>query len=747
MNVPIGALAGEANRTTERLLALLPDHLRGLDEQGGGVLRALLSAVAVDLDVLEGDLTDLYDDWFAETCTDRTLPHLADLVGLAEPLPAGPGVDGNRRALVANAVARHRRKGTLTVLEQVARDATGWPAVAVEYFRLLTTTAHLVNARPERPAVASLRDAARLDLVGARHDLRRDRTPPAPELIDPTGGALDPLPRTPQVRNTADGRGRHGLARVGVFLFPLRTYGVGPAEPAGGGSGDPDRSTHPSLWSQARLVGDEYRIDPLGRRTPLFAAPPAGDGTEHLTREEHLPVPLRPRRLLAMLAAARGGTGARETLPIGVRVGRTGDPLPPERLRVAGLEELAPVAGTQVSVDAVEGRLRVYRDGQATAPDEVFVRYHYGSLADIGAGTYERSDVHARVLAADPYRGRREVAGQVTVRSDAAASVLAVPSVTDALARAEQAWSTDAGQAMGATYVVSVGDNASYLGDLDVRIPAATRLILVAAAWPDSGRSEGVPHPTPGVYVPDGLRPHLRGGLRVTGGAGSSLVLDGFLVEGDVTVAPGALTALTVSQCTLTGRLTVADDPAGGHRDLRVSLVRSVVGSVRLAPVVPLLAVSECVTDAADTGEGVALAAEGAHLSAEGSTIRGTVSVRSVDAGNCLFDGRLTAEHRQVGCLRYCYAGPGSRGPQRFRCHPPDDTGTAGPPVYAVQDPGSPMYLALARDCPAALTEGGEDGSEMGVHHHLGRPLRRAAARRHLAPHAPAGLDLGVFGS
>ncbi|MEU5948407.1 phage tail protein [Micromonospora sp. NPDC047465] len=747
MNVPIGALAGEASRTTERLLALLPDHLRGLDEQGGGVLRALLSAVAVDLDVLEGDLADLYDDWFAETCTDRTLPHLADLVGLAEPLPAGPGVDGNRRALVANAVARHRRKGTLTVLEQVARDATGWPAVAVEYFRLLTTTAHLVDARPERPAVASLRDAARLDLVGARHDLRRDRTPPAPELIDPTGGALDPLPRTPQVRNTADGRGRHGLARVGVFLFPLRTYRVGPAEPAGGGSGDPDRSTHPSLWSQARLVGDEYRIDPLGRRTPLFAAPPAGDGTDHLTREEHLPVPLRPRRLLAMLAAARGGTGARETLPIGVRVGRTGDPLPPERLRVAGLEELAPVAGTQVSVDAVEGRLRVYRDGQATAPDEVFVRYHYGSLADIGAGTYERSDVHARVLAADPYRGRREVAGQVAVRSDAAASVLAVPSVTDALARAEQAWSTDAGQAVGATYVVSVGDNASYLGDLDVRIPAATRLILVAAAWPDSGRSEGVPHPTPGVYVPDGLRPHLRGGLRVTGGAGSSLVLDGFLVEGDITVAPGALTALTVSQCTLTGRLTVADDPAGGHRDLRVSLVRSVVGSVRLAPVVPLLAVSECVTDAAGTGDGVALAAEGAHLSVEGSTIRGTVSVRSVDAGNCLFDGRLTAEHRQVGCLRYCYAGPGSRGPQRFRCHPPDDTGTAGPPVYAALDPGSPMYLALARDCPATLAEGGEDGSEMGVHHHLGRPLRRAAARRHLAPHAPAGLDLGVFGS
>lgn len=37
------------------------------------------------------------------------------------------------RAWVANTLAYRRRKGTALVLEQLARDVTGWPATAVEF--------------------------------------------------------------------------------------------------------------------------------------------------------------------------------------------------------------------------------------------------------------------------------------------------------------------------------------------------------------------------------------------------------------------------------------------------------------------------------------------------------------------------------------------------------------------------------------------------------------------------------------
>jgi hypothetical protein len=99
--------------------------------------------------------------------------------------------------------------------------------------------------------------------------------------------------------------------------------------------------------------------------------------------------------------------------------------------------------------------------------------------------------------------------------------------------------------------------------------------------------------------------------------------------------------------------------------------------------------------------------------------------------------------------VRYSYVQPGSTVPRRFRCAP--DTAAPGPqqraqaPAYAATDPGSPHYLALARYGPAEIAAGGEGGSEMGVHHHLYRPVRLAAAARLLDPYVPAGMQLGVI--
>ncbi|MFJ2865885.1 phage tail protein [Kitasatospora sp. NPDC087314] len=725
MTVPATAATGGA----DRFRALLPAHLWARDDQSGGTLQALLSAVAAELDLLEQDLEDLYDGWFAETCDEWILPYLADLIGLTEPLPdLGDGFSW--RALVADTLSHRRRKGTAAALGRIAAEATGGTAWTVEYYRLLAVSAHVQHPRPDRPATASLRAADRLDHVGAGHDRRRDRSTPPPDLIDPARGAFDPLARCADVRSIGRGRGRYNIPSLGVVLLPLRTYRVGP---------DPDATTGGERWSQPRPVDGWYRMDPLGRSIPLFPGAPSADGTDPADEDE-LPVPVRPRRLLAMLTAARRGELDPERLPLGVRIlppDAAGPPteLGPERVRVCGLEDLADLPGPQVGVDAVTGRLRTYQDGRPAEPADLLVRYHYAALADVGAGPYDRSAVHARVLAAD---GHRDVLGVITVRADAEPSPddLVVTSVADGLALAEQLWHASASPA-GTTVVVAVGDSTSHRGDLAVTLPADARLVLVAAARPERGRATA-------FYTPDGLRPHLGGPLAVTGAAGSSLLLDGFLLDGDLTVRPGDLGALTVAQCTLDGRIMVAADTTGDNGRTQVALVRGIARAVELADGVPALTVTESVIDA---GQGpAAVSAPGARVTLDGSTVRGDVTARTIDGANTLIDGTATAEQRQTGCLRYCYARPGSQLPRRFRCAPPDG-GPPVEPVYVSTDPGSPYYLALAPTCPSAIAQGGEHGAEMGVHHHLRRPLRREAARRHLAAYVPAGLEIGIIGS
>lgn len=742
--------------TADDLFALLPVHVRARDAETGGTLRALLDVVAGELGVLTDDLDALYRSWFVETADDWALPYLGDLLGIDD-LPAGPG----RRAVVAHTVDYRRRKGTPAVIEQVARDVTGWPTRAVELVRLLAASAHVNHVRLDRPAVADVRRSA--DLGSPR--IARE--------------SLDPAMHTAEVRRIARGRGRYGIGNVGVFLFPQQVYAV-------------DRAP-------ARAVGGGWAVHPLGADTPLVAVPTVETTIEHLAVESDLPVPLRPRRLLDLLRLARAGALDAGALPVAVTLeapGLTGPTLlDPERVRVCGLEDLAhgpdvvapdhtvtpgPVLdGWQVMVDAVTGRLTAFRDGvrvlsdpdPATSTVTVHTRHAYGGLADVGAGTYDRTDVHDAVLAADPYvrATAAEVVSQHVARLDSpvpGSGDPAGPSLPDVLDVVAHEWAGTAapgGSAptTGSTTVVSIADSGSWTGDLTIDLPPATRLVLVAAHWSPRVRANGEVLPAvPGQYAPEGLRPHVHGTVTVTGGAGSALVVDGLLIEGDLVVTAGDLASLAVSQSTVTGTVRVTAGSVHRNNDLQVRLVRAAVGGVQLAATVPDVRVEDSVVSAevgsgsgsggggsgggAGTSLGTALRAPGAHLTAVGSTLRGDVEARTLTASDCVLDGTVTIENRQTGCTRYSYVGPGSHVPRRFRCVPPDDATAAPGPVYASDQRGSPSFLALAGSCPAEIRTGGEGGTEMGVHAHLRRPGRVDAAARLLAGYVPVGLEIGM---
>src|ERR1043165_788936 len=121
-----------------------------------GPLKSLLAVIAEQAAVLEENLDQLYDDLFIETCAEWVVPYIGDLVG-ARNLFAFSGGSFSQRAYVANTMAYRRRKGTAAVLEQLARDVTGWSASVVEYFQLLATTQYMNHLRPENLSVASIR--------------------------------------------------------------------------------------------------------------------------------------------------------------------------------------------------------------------------------------------------------------------------------------------------------------------------------------------------------------------------------------------------------------------------------------------------------------------------------------------------------------------------------------------------------------------------------------------------------------
>ena len=148
--------------SAERLYNLLPAIYRVRDEQQGKPLHALVSLIAREIEAIEENIDQLYDDLFIETCDTWVPPYIGDLIGY-RPLHYGVGTKAIRsaRAEVANTIGYRRRKGTAAMLEQLARDVTDWPARAVEFFEQLATTQYMNHIRLHAPATADLRSVGR----------------------------------------------------------------------------------------------------------------------------------------------------------------------------------------------------------------------------------------------------------------------------------------------------------------------------------------------------------------------------------------------------------------------------------------------------------------------------------------------------------------------------------------------------------------------------------------------------------
>jgi len=353
----------------QRLLELLPAVYRLRDAEVAGTipategpLAALLAVLADEIAVLEENLEQLYDDQFVETCAPWAVPYIGDLIGYRLLHGKTSGV-GSRRAEVAHTIAFRRRKGTASMLEQLARDVTGWNARVVEFFQLLATTQYMNHVRLGNRVAPSLRDVDAMAWIGT---------------------AFDPVPRTLDVRRIASRRGRYNIPNVGIFLWRIDAHRL-------------ERS--PAVPHPGDATGRRFRFGPLGADLHLHTRPEVEDEISHLAEPINVPAPIGRRVMHRHLARYYGERKSLAAFFDGV-------PVPVEQIAVCNLADDGPdwahdAPPGKVAIDPELGRLVVAAD--LVLPAALQVTHHYGAPGEIGGGEYPRE--HA--LAPPPAQVRR----------------------------------------------------------------------------------------------------------------------------------------------------------------------------------------------------------------------------------------------------------------------------------------------------------------------------------------------------
>ena len=208
-----------SDQDIDRLFNLLPAVYRQRDADEQGKLQALLRVINEQVNIVEADIAQLYNNWFIETCQDWVIPYIGDLVSyqsVSEIGETGATLTAEEqvqnkitisRREVGNTIHNRRRKGTLSLLEQLALDVANWPAHAVEFFKLLAATQNISARQLERGRIVDIRDNAALAHIGGPF-VREAHTADIRHIVSPY---------TP---------GRYNLPDVGLFIWRLKPYPV-----------------------------------------------------------------------------------------------------------------------------------------------------------------------------------------------------------------------------------------------------------------------------------------------------------------------------------------------------------------------------------------------------------------------------------------------------------------------------------------------------------------------------------------
>ncbi len=713
------------------LYELLPSIYRLRDAEQGYPLKALLEIIAEQIDILRYDMDGLYDDLFIETCRDWVVPYIGDLVG-NNPIHE---IKVGRRADVAKTISYRRRKGVLPMLEELARDVTGWKAHAVAAFELVgwsQNVNHLRNEPAHNPASLNPNSVSRVGTVNLR-DL---------DTLYRLDGPFDTISHSVDVRPVCRVLGRHSIRKVNFFLWRLENYPMesAPAKPL------------------ARFP-ERFYFSTLGSPIHLFTRPELEAAQDELATERHVPAPIRPE---AFRSNPSDYYGTGKSLAI-YSIDKTDSAqlIPVEKIRSCDLSTWSEPPAGYVAVDVRTGRIAFAKD---EAPEKVSVDYNYGFSADIGGGPYDRS------------RSLTESGNLIEVHKSGRNGAFRT------LNAALKQWKAN-------NYpptVIRIMDNGIYGGQFDLALPASSSLTIEAAngvrptlrtVGNINIEAEAIPKDTESE----------KSEVASAEAEDAHFSMNGILIQGALRLQ-GKL-EFQLHHCTMVPGRLLKESGRPFNPDLDVLRVlkskddfwptitidSSIVGPLRLSAECPQLTLRDSIVDApslTNTGR-PAIAADdkakdpGPPASIERCTVWGKVYVKQLKASESIFNAPINVV-QQEGCVRFCYVPFESQTPRRYQCQPDlaldheaqrlghnsmGDLSTSEAnrnlaylqPVYTSLYYGDPAYAQLGYHCPIEICQGAEDGSEMGVFSSLQQTQRETNLRARLEEYLPFGLEPGLI--
>ena len=717
----------------DRLFNLLPTSYRQRDIEEGSPLQMLLRVIAEQVNIVEQDISQLYNNWFIETCQDWVVPYIADLIGF-EPV-APPDLDDPPSAAlenilvprreVANTIRYRRRKGTLSLLQDLANAVSGWPASVIEFDHRVNVTQSLDHLHLKRGRLADLRNVSQLDQIG---------------------GAFDSFGHSIELRqiDSIVSQGRYGSAAVGLLIARLRARSV----------------THSLAYCQEEVGDNCYSFSILGNDTPLYTR----NDPDTIVRDGYInafPIPIR--RIAFRNEAGLGEHAHASTHFYGEDKGfaiwakgwsdcDTTLPIPASRIIPADLTNWRYTPRhDHIAVDPQLGRI-IFPATQLP-PGDVHVSYNYGSAVDIGGGEY------SRVIPRPPQ--------PVTIYEVGAG--LEFSTIHSAVER----WLEDKPRFA----AIEIADSAIYQEQIHLTIGAKQSLALraVSGARP--------------IILTKDWHPSRPDAVVIEGEAHSQFALDGIMIAGRDVQIIGDFATINIRHSTLVPGWSLLCDckprktgePSLHLNNLKASvdISHSILGGIQILQesdqVDPIrLRISNSIVDAHHPHSFVISALGGAIapaiLDIRNCTITGRVEAHSIElAQNTLFLGPIMVARKQQGCLRFCYVPRGSRTPRRYHCQPDLVEQAANQeakkqslsaedaeslrhmeqlrvePQFLSRSFGTPDYYRLTDLSAIEISAGADDQSEMGVFHDLFQPQRASNLRKRLSEYIPAGIDIGVI--
>ena len=690
---------------TDRLFALLPAFLRLRDAAEGqqikgrvapgdlrppedfGPLRTLASLIAREAQVLEEGLDQHYANAFIETCAPWVIPYLGDLLGVRGLADIPEGID--MRGRVANTLDLRSRKGTLRALEQAAADASGWPVLAVEYWKQLVHTQAMRLPHLTMGMTVDTRDKPALARITT---------------------AFARTARNVEVRRIDTMGGRWNLGNIGLHVWRLRPTA---------------QTAHRVLAVSAGRR--DFRFHPLGCDAQLYAMTGIRSDVETPATEADMPAPIS-RAILAEDVGRFYGPGRALHLQVGAQV------VPLAEIRSANLADRPGGVGPEPDwnrtggipgltlIDPELGRIVIdpNRNGIIRAS------CHFARPLEIGGGE------HARVASI----GSVETATSLPVTPNVVATVNAGGGEGTFLFEQSNRYVAN-GQITvpaGGTLRLIAADGAFPTMSLGA---AGLGLALGAGATVELN---GLRLTGPGVRVSgDGAAATF---IDCTLVPGQSLTRSG------AQASPGAV-SLTMAVRGASLRLTrCITGPVRVATDVDTRMVECIVdagdtASPAYAPIAGTLrsvvAFDRCTIRGRVRTDAFA---DGARVAPEGFSVRIGVEGR-LATSDTLFvgsgDPAVQAEQRQVGCIRFSFVPPNSQTPRLYRCL------NAPAPTFASLSPGHAAYMLLTRQTAEAITRGAENGGEIGVYNRAAHQVRADNIRRSIDDFLRFGHAAGVF--